>query len=307
MTEQETLQRAIMYLETLSEGMNPLNGAEIPSGEVLCEARISRCLKYAAEQLTLLLGQGEKKQRLQNFYILDVQLEALEASNRTLTTTQLTEKINRVTEENDTRKFQARWILDWLTEQGLLEINNSVRLTTEAGKMLGITAELVENPTSHIVMRPVYFTSEAQRFVFDHLREMIPQKQSGTSSSKPRPAFFITELQKGQLSPLEYDCTVSQLAAEINRVTEDNGTFKFKAQWINSWLIEIGMLEEKDGQKQATADGFALGIISLPRINEKGTPYIANKYTSDAQCFILDNLDAVLAFAADCEEAKAKK
>lgn len=300
MTEQETIQQAAMYLERLSEGINPLNGAVIPEGEVVREERIIRCFKYAAEKLSAMNVQSEEKKSAKSFFILDVQLEALEPSNWKISSTHLVEKINRVTEENETRKFQAKWLLDWLTEQGLLESRDSRRFTTESGKMLGIIVDEVTNPETQLPVRRVSFSTEAQIFVFDHLREMIPQRQT-EKASKKRASFFITELQKGQLSPLEQDCSISQLCTVINNVTAENETYKFKSQWVNSWLIEIGMLEEVDGQKRATADGNALGITSALRTKESGESYIANSYTPEAQSFILDNIDSILAFIADSE------
>lgn len=303
MTEQETIQRAVMYLEKLSEGINPLNDAVIPDGEVVREARISRCLKYVVEKLSAISGinvQAEDKSPTQPFFILDIQLEALEPSMRSLSTTQLVEKINRITEENETRKFQSKWLLDWLTEQGLLELRDSRRFTTESGKLLGITVDEITNPVTQLPLRRVTFTTEAQLFVFDHLREMIPQGRA-SKPKKQRASFFITELQKGQLAPLEGNCSISQLCAVINQATAENETYKFKPQWVNSWLIEIGMLEEIDGDKRATSDGNALGITSTPKVNDRGEAYLANSYTPDAQSFILDNIDAILAFVADSE------
>lgn len=307
MTEQETVQRAIDYLTKLASGINPLNGAEIPEGETLREPRISRCLEYAAGKLGSLMEYRENSRPTKDFFILDVQREALETSKVTVTTTQLAEKINRVTEENETKKFQARWLLDWLTAQSLLELRDGRRYTTEAGKLLGITVEPYTNPVTQAVVYSVRFTTEAQQFVFDNLAEIVGSRAQNSSSKSPRkPAFYITELQKGQLSPLPQSCSVSQLAAEINRVTEENETLKFKPAWINSWLLQIGMLENRDGDKIASLSGNALGISSSERTNECGT-YIANSYTPEAQSFILDNLDAVLACAAEQEEQAARK
>ena len=307
MTEQETVQRAIDYLTKLASGVNPLNGAEIPAGETLREPRISRCLAYAAGKLGSLMEYRENSRPTKDFFILDVQLEALETSKMPVTTTQLVEKINNVTEENQTKQFQPRWLLDWLTAQGLLELRDGRRYTTDAGKLLGITVDPYTNPAANVVVYPVRFTTEAQQFVFDSLLEIVGSRPQVSAAKSPRKsAFYITELQKEQLSPLPQSCSVSQLAAEINRVTEENETFKFKAAWINSWLVHIGMLEIRDGDKIASLSGTELGISSSERTNERGS-YIANSYTPEAQSFILDNLDAVLAFAAEQEEQAIRK
>lgn len=306
MTEQETVRRAIDYLTKLAAGVNPLTGAEIPDGETLREPRISRCLEYAAGKLGALMEYRENSRPTKEFFILDVQREALEAAKTPVTTTQLAEKINRVTEENETKQFQPRRLLDWLTAQGLLELRDGRRYTTEAGKLLGITVDPYTNPITQAVTFPVRFSTEAQQFVFDSLPEIVRESASVSSgSSKRRPAFYITELQKRQLSPLPHSCSVSQLAAEINRVTAENETLKFKPAWINCWLLRIGMLEIHGGDKTASPSGMELGISSSERTSERGT-YIANSYSPEAQSFILDNLDAVLACAAEQEEQAAR-
>ena len=48
MTELETMQRAKMYLDKLSRGIDPITGNEVPEDTVLNNVRICRCLHYVS-------------------------------------------------------------------------------------------------------------------------------------------------------------------------------------------------------------------------------------------------------------------
>ena len=58
MTELETLQRAKMYLDQLSVGVNPLDGSAVPAGDVVCQARLVRCFQYVSGVLGQVIDSG---------------------------------------------------------------------------------------------------------------------------------------------------------------------------------------------------------------------------------------------------------
>lgn len=51
MTELDTIKRAKMYMEKLSQGVNPLTGKPVPEGDLTKNARMSRCFAYVAQVL----------------------------------------------------------------------------------------------------------------------------------------------------------------------------------------------------------------------------------------------------------------
>ncbi|MGN0610851.1 MAG: hypothetical protein ACI4JI_03615 [Ruminiclostridium sp.] len=67
---------------------------------------------------------------------------------------------------------------------------------------------------------------------------------------------------------------------------------------ITSWLINIGALVETEGpsgkKKEPTEQGKELGIYVERRTGLRGD-YDVVLYNQDAQQFIIDNLDAILA------------
>ena len=132
-------------------------------------------------------------------------------------------------------------------------------------------------------------------YVSDILRQVI--ENGGTVQHKAehnRKQFYITDEQKAMLTVTEPNCYIKDIAAELNRVTQQNDTRRIQPVWITSWLVDIGMLEMVNGKKQATEQGNEIGITSELRYSQKIGPYLANIYAPSAQTFIFDNIDAII-------------
>ena len=134
-------------------------------------------------------------------------------------------------------------------------------------------------------------------YVSDILKQVIAN--NGVVGSKPSSniPFFITDEQRAQLVPFGRPVFAKELVEKINEITAENRCKKFAARWITEYFVSLGMLEEVYNGKTATESGKEFGIVTESRISMRGSEYPVNKYTPDAQRFILDNLDAILAFA----------
>lgn len=113
--------------------------------------------------------------------------------------------------------------------------------------------------------------------------------------------FFLTEAQLNQLHIKDKPCLVSDIANEVTRVSGK----KLQATWITTWLQEQGYLELKDSVRQATDKGEAMGIVTelrMPRLpngqqsENLADGYYVNKYSREAQKFILDHMEDILNF-----------
>ena len=134
-------------------------------------------------------------------------------------------------------------------------------------------------------------------YVSDILKQVIAN--NGVVGSKPGSniPFFITDEQRAQLVPFGRPVFAKELVEKINEIAAENGCKKFAARWITEYFVSLGMIEEGYNGKAATESGKEFGIITESRISMRGSEYPVNKYTPDAQRFILDNLDVILAFA----------
>lgn len=120
--------------------------------------------------------------------------------------------------------------------------------------------------------------------------------------------FYITEEQFAELKTYPYNCKVSELANEINRVTERNYTKKFSATWINDWLEAEGYLRQSDLRSRiATEKGEQLGITSDYRQRDNGNEYYINFFPEQAQTFVFSHLNEIIKYREDKKKQDKKK
>lgn len=138
-------------------------------------------------------------------------------------------------------------------------------------------------------------------YVSDILKQVIAndgavKKKSGGSGKKAD--FFITDEQRAALAEFDRPVYLKELAERINELTEPNNCKKFAAKWVAEYFVSIGFLYIDDGSKRATEAGVGLGIISEKRrASYMPREYWVNAYTPEAQRFIIDNIDSIIAFA----------
>ena len=183
MTELELLQRARMYMDHLARGYNPLDGSEIPEGEVVNQVRISRCLFYVTEVLDQVISQRspepqkkkEKSQR-KSFFLTDAQKAAFPFSQEPVTISALIQKLNGLTDPEAVTPIHHRQISDWLVDAGFLttivtQEGRHFRLAAPQGAAVGIVnAERIGKDGTYQV---VTYREEAQHFLLDHLDAIL--------------------------------------------------------------------------------------------------------------------------------------
>ena len=135
-------------------------------------------------------------------------------------------------------------------------------------------------------------------YVSDILRQVI--ENGGVVSKRARGKKF--SLNAEQLAKFNYSnisIPISEIAKRINALLEDDEMKKISHRDLTKWLISIGMLKEvarSDGKamKQPTEQGESMGISTEQRTGQSGT-YTVTLYNKEAQAFIIDNLEAVVA------------
>lgn len=141
-------------------------------------------------------------------------------------------------------------------------------------------------------------------YVSDVLRQVI--ENGGVIGSPAK---------RGELSPyaLPYDernrytfgdwpLSASQIAQRLNELVDLETTQKLKTTSITKFLLQSGLLFEEEApsgnkNKRPTEAGRRLGISTQQRSGQNGD-YTAVVYDQQAQQFILDNLDAIIAINA---------
>ena len=178
MTELEIMQRAKMYMEKLAQGIDPISDQEIPEDSVLNNVRLARCFFYVSGVLDQVIANGGnvKKTPKKNFYVTEEELRRLNPSPEPIRITQFVELVMNAINDPDRKKLKTTTITDWLIEKGFMSKQadaggKSKRLSTAMGEQIGLTAKLREG--QYGTYQAVYYSEEAQRFILDHLQEIL--------------------------------------------------------------------------------------------------------------------------------------
>ncbi len=141
-------------------------------------------------------------------------------------------------------------------------------------------------------------------FVSNLLRQVIENggidaKTKAKTKKDPKVPLDISLEQREQFAYSPVPIPVSEIARRINVLIDTETMQKLPYSGIVNWLLEIGMLAHdttSDGKqvKRPTDNGRSNGISVELRHGSNG-PYSVVVYNNEAQHFILDNLDAIIA------------
>ena len=181
MDRNEKIKKAKEYIEQLANGINPLNGTEIPEDEVVNDVKISRCLFFVSGLLEELIncektrncsakGQKINPSQKRKFYISQEELcVSFDFSEREISGSEIVNRINSLIDTDIMQKLKLKTINSWLLHMGLLEEEETERgirkKPTEAGKELGI----VQKQSFYSGYLFTAYGKDAQHFIVDNI------------------------------------------------------------------------------------------------------------------------------------------
>lgn len=151
MTEQEKLHHAKHYIDSLANGLNPLDGTPIPEQDIVNNVKISRCLFFVSDVLRKQLDGHEPKKVSEKdkklFYITEEEKLQYVPSKTPIPASGISYKVNEILDEKKMRKVSYRTITTWLVKVGLMEEEDISdgkcrKVPTASGIAMGITTEI---------------------------------------------------------------------------------------------------------------------------------------------------------------------
>ena len=178
MTELETVQRAKMYMDKLSQGIDPISGQELPEDSALNNVRLARCFFYVSGILDQVIRNGGQVGAVEKaeFSITPEQLAQVQISPYPVRITEFTDALLQAIGTNTMKKPSAVKISNWLELKGLLvkeptPDGKSRRVPTAAGRNLGMSTQLRQSRDGEYLA--IYYDSNAQRFLLDNLYDIL--------------------------------------------------------------------------------------------------------------------------------------
>ncbi len=137
-------------------------------------------------------------------------------------------------------------------------------------------------------------------YISDVLRIVIEGNTGSPKKKSSKAPFSITAQQLAGYPFTSEPITVTEITKNINALIDADEMKGLKTTSITNWLIEIDFLEyitDEKGKnhKFPTEKGTQLGILTQERLGMYGT-YKVVLYNSNAQQFILDNIDAIATY-----------
>ena len=182
MTELETMRRAKMYMDKLAGGIDPITDTALPQDTALNNDRLSRCFAYVSGVLDRVIANGGEvgaTVKSVEFSITAEQLSRIDVSEEPLRITQFTELINNEVKQPQMKKLATTVITNWLLIKGYLEKRQmkdgkSHRVPSQKGMAIGLSTHTWQGTYGEYLA--VLYSADAQRFVLDHLQQMIAER-----------------------------------------------------------------------------------------------------------------------------------
>lgn len=179
--DKKKLETAILYLQRIADGKNPVNNMPAEEDTVLNNPNVIRCMYFVKEVLEEVkrnngcVGKGVKRRDKQEF-----PMEALAAFayREDQAISNLVRQINESVDDRVYRKLTYKPIVQWLKLNGFLieefsqEFNKPTTLPTEKGNRLGIRAEKRYSSQGAGYMQILY-GKQAQEFIVRNLETIL--------------------------------------------------------------------------------------------------------------------------------------
>lgn len=183
----EKLERAILYVQRIADGCNPINNVPVEESSVLHNPNVIRCMYFIKEVLEDVdnnngyVGRKSSKSNKK----LPFPIEAKYSFNYTgdKAISKLADQINESLDTNVYKQLSYKTIAQWLVNQGFLQEiilerydNKMHRVPTEKGLQLGIRTEEKTRKNGMAYLLTIY-GKQAQEFIVENLGLILDGKE----------------------------------------------------------------------------------------------------------------------------------
>lgn len=175
------LETAIVYLQRISDGNNPINNMPVNEDSILNNPNVIRCMFFVKEVLEEVkrndgyIGKKAKKCDKMEFPI-EVLNEYVYKEDKAIS--KFVGQINELVDEAIYKKLNYKVITQWLKLNGFLqeeysqEFEKKITLPTEKGIQLGIRSER-RSSSKGIEYMLVIYNKEAQEYIVQNLEKIL--------------------------------------------------------------------------------------------------------------------------------------
>lgn len=182
------LETALLYLQRITEGRNPVNNMPAEDDSVINNPNVVRCMFFIKEVLEELKRNdgyiGRRPKANKDSTKMDYPIENLRnfVYTEDKPISKLVEQLNNTADMTVYKKLSYKPIIEWLKENGYLETkhtdqNRTVTMPTEKGRSLGIRAEARHNEKTSYDL--ILYSEQAQKFIVENMDEIMKESVKG--------------------------------------------------------------------------------------------------------------------------------
>lgn len=180
MTELEKIAYAKSFIDSLAEGINPVDGSIIPDGDTANNIRISRCYHFVSDILAKVIENGgtDHKTYVKKlpFSFGEEKRASFPFSDIPLSVSEIFDLIKAQTDSEAMKVPPTKCVTEWLVHIGALYVikdseGKSKKLPTDEGAALGIFTE--KRMGMYGEYTSVLYTKRAQEFIIDNIEAAV--------------------------------------------------------------------------------------------------------------------------------------
>ncbi len=178
MKDLDKMRRAQIQLSKLAQGIDPFTSRDLPEDSVLNNVNLARSFFLAADVLGQVIQSGgiignRPDLSLEPFAISEEDKKQIVVFDTPVSVRHIAENISVSVDPSRMRKLPATAITDWLAEKGYLRYVFETKrfVTTDTSAEVGIETEMRDTVVGDYTA--VIYTQQAQRFIIDHLDEIV--------------------------------------------------------------------------------------------------------------------------------------
>ena len=224
MTELEKVEYAKQFIDSLANGINPIDGSVIPDEDVVNNVHLSRCFFYVSGILRQVIeNQGivgaapksAKSSKRRELIITDDMRRNLKPYEHAVHGGRITELINDQIPDGEA-KLKATALNKWLTNAGFLEKAADGTRPTAEGRQIGIFTE--DKFGQYGYYTSIMFSPQAQQFVLDNIDALAAVQRPAPLPARYLKPWSDEEVEK-MLSLYNSKHTVREIATALERTT----------------------------------------------------------------------------------------
>lgn len=187
MSKLDNLKKAKQIIQNITRGQHPYTGEAIKPNEVCADERVIQWFNFVEEELGAIIERNERfhdrfaeRPSRIAFVVTHNQLEKFEYSDKPISITEVTRRLNEISDNSSENELLPINVNSWLISDGVLAEEDTqygkMKVPTEKGKQLGIySQERTFDGKSYI---SVTYSAEAQRYIVNHVLDYLSKFSS---------------------------------------------------------------------------------------------------------------------------------